>query len=418
MKVLIKQAHIVHTSSPFNGTINDILVIDGKIKSIASSITETADHTIVHDNLHVSIGWIDLFANFADPGNEYRETIESGSLAAASGGFTSVVTIPNTNPVVSSKTQVEYILQKSSLLPIDIYPLGAITKNAEGKELAEMYDMHTSGACAFSDGQHSVQNPGVLLKALQYVLAKDATIVQLPDDKSIAPYGLMNEGIISTQLGLPGRPAIAEELMIARDIELLKYTQSKLHITGVSTQKGIQLIMNAKKEGLNITCSVTPYHCFFCEEDLVNYNTDLKVNPPLRKRSDMMAIREALALGQIDCIASHHTPLHTDEKDCEFEYAKNGMECIENVFGAVNKFATSLDTLISQLTIGTRKMIGVDVPSIKEGELACLTLFNPSEEYVLDSAMIKSASHNNAFVGQSLKGKVIGILNKNKLILN
>ena len=393
-------------------------MIDGKINRIASSIIETADQIIEHDNLHVSIGWIDLFANFADPGNEYRETIESGATAAASGGFTSVVVIPNTNPVVSSKTQVEYMLQKSSLLPIEIYPLGAISKNAEGKELAEMYDMHTSGALAFSDGIHSVQNPGVLLKALQYVIAKDATIVQLPDDKSIAPFGLMNEGILSTQLGLPGRPAIAEELMIARDIELLKYTQSKLHITGVSTQKGMQLIVNAKKEGLHITCSVTPYHCFFCEEDLVDYNTHLKVNPPLRKRSDMMAIREALALGQVDCIASHHTPLHTDEKDCEFEYAKNGMECLESVFGAVNKFATSLDTLISQLTISTRKMIGVDVPSIKEGEVACLTLFNPSEEYVFDASMIKSTSHNNAFVGQHLKGKVVGILNKNNVVLN
>lgn len=417
MKVLIKQARIVSPSSPHHGKTMDILVQDGIIVQIADKITEKAEQTVEHPQLHVSMGWMDLFADFADPGFEHRETLESGAAAAAAGGFTTVLMTPNTQPVVSSKTQVEYIKQKSHTLPIDIFPIGAITKQAEGQELAEMYDMHASGAVAFSDGWKSLQNAGILLKALQYVQAKDALVIQLPNDQTIGTHGLINEGIVSTQLGLPGKPAIAEELMIARDIELLKYTQSKLHITGVSTKQGIQLIQQAKQQGLQLSCSVTPYHCFFCDEDLMDYNTHLKVNPPLRTREDMMAIREAVANGIVDCIASHHHPLHSDEKNCEFEYAKNGMETFESVFGALHSVSKSLDTLIEQLTTRPRKLLGFSEPTIQEGSTACFTFFNPSEEYVFEAAMIQSASSNNAFIGKTLTGKVLGILHKNQLVL-
>ncbi len=417
MKVLIKQARIISPSSPHHGKTMDILVNEGIILRIADKIEEATAQIVQHPQLHVSIGWVDLFAGFGDPGFEHRETIESGAAAAAAGGFTTVLITPNTQPVVSTKTQVEYIKQKGRLLPVDILPIGAITKQAEGKELAEMYDMQASGAVAFGDGWQSLQHAGILLKALQYVQAKDALVIQLPNDQSIAPHGLMNEGITSTQLGLPGKPAIAEELIIARDIELLKYTQSKLHITGVSTKKGIERIQQAKHEGLKLSCSVTPYHCFFCDEDLVNYNTHLKVNPPLRTREDMMAVREAVASGVVDCIASHHHPLHWDEKNCEFEYAKNGMETLEAVFGAMHSFAPSLDRLIEQLTTQPRTLLGLPLPKIQEGEAACLTLFNPSEAYTFNASMIQSASKNNAFIGQKLTGKVLGILNKNQLVL-
>ncbi len=196
----------------------------------------------------ISCGWMDCFANFCDPGQEFKETLESGSNAAAAGGFTQVMLIPNTQPVVYNKSQVEYLVQKSKELPVQIFPIGAITKNAEGKELSEMYDMYHTGAKAFSDGLTPVQSSGMLQKALEYILAIDATIIQLPDDKSIGSGGLMNEGEISTKLGLPGKPALSEELMIARDIELVRYTGSKIHFTGVSTKKSIELISNAKKE--------------------------------------------------------------------------------------------------------------------------------------------------------------------------
>ncbi len=418
MKVLIKQAHIICSSSPFHGQVKDILIIDGIIDKIADNITENAEEIIANDNMHVSIGWMDVFAHFTDPGYEHKETLATGAAAAAAGGFTDVMIVPNTNPAVSSKSQVEYIVQKSVALPVNIYPIASITKNTEGTALAEMYDMHASGAIAFSDGTQPVQSPGLLLKALQYVLAINATIIQVPDDKSISAHGLMNEGIASTRLGLPGKPAIAEELMIVRDIELLKYTKSKLHITGVSTKKGIELIAAAKKEGLNISCSATPYHGWFCDEDLAAYDSNLKVNPPLRTRADMMAVRQAIQDGTVDCIASHHFPQHWDDKTCEFEYAKNGMIGLQTLFAAVNSFENDLPKLIDQLTIGPRNIFGLALPQIKEGNLACITLFNPLQQYIFEERMILSKSHNSPFIGKTLKGKIIGIINKNKTVIN
>jgi dihydroorotase len=418
MKILIKQAKIISSHAPFHGEIKDILIEDGNITNISDYLDVQADKTITSENLHVSIGWMDVFAHFSDPGYEYRESIESGAEAAAAGGFTNVMIAPNTNPTLSSKTQIEYIIQKSNSLAVSIHPIGSITKNTEGKELTEMYDMHLSGAIAFSDGTHSLQHAGIMIKAMQYVLANQSVIIQIPDDKSIADNGLINEGIISTQLGLPGKPSIAEELMISRDIELAKYTNSKLHITGVSTRRSIEIIQEAQQLGVNVTASATPYHAYFCDEDLIEYDTNLKVSPPLRTQNDMFAVREAIAEGVINCIASHHTPLHTDEKNCEFEYAKFGMIGLENVFGVLNGLSKNVDTLVNQLTTNPRNIFGLPIPKIEVGELACLTLFDPTIEYTFDQSNIKSNSKNNPFVGKRLTGKVLGIINNNKTIFN
>ena len=428
MKVLIKQATIVHASSPFNGLQKDIFIQDGIIQTIADHITELADKTIEQAGMHVSIGWMDCYSHFCDPGYEYKETLETGAKAAAIGGFTEVMVLPNTNPVVHNKLQVEYIVQKSKELVVNILPLGAVTKNAEGAELAEMYDMRQSGAVAFTDGTHSIQSPGLLLKALQYVLAFDGTIVQVADDKSINPQGLMHEGITSTQLGLPGKPAIAEEIMIARDIELVKYTASKIHFTGVSTKKGLALISKAKADGLQVTFSVTPYHAIFCDEDLANYDTNLKVNPPLRSKEDMMAVRMAIIDGSADAIASHHNPQNYDNKVCEFEYAKNGMIGLETLFGAIgqcihadksmpeNNF--TIEKLVTLLSVAPRKIFNLPIPELKEVSAAMLTLFNPDTEFVFDEKMIASKSKNTPFIGMPLKGKIIGIVNGNKTHFN
>ncbi len=418
MKVLIKQANISGSSSPLQGQVKDILIVDGIIKIIADSIDEKADQTISVNNLYVSIGWVDCFANFADPGYEQKETLETGAAAAAAGGFTDVMILPNTNPALSGKSVVEYIKQKAASLPVNIHPIGAITKNVEGKELSEMYDMHQSGAIAFSDGTQPIQSPGILLKALQYVLPIDATVIQVADDKSISAHGLMNEGIVSTQLGLPGKPAIAEELMIVRDIELLRYTGSKLHITGVSSKKGVELISQAKSEGLDITCSVTPMHLLFCDEDLKGYDTNLKLNPPLRTAADRAALQEAFRDGIIDCIASHHLPQHWDDKTCEFEYAKNGASSLEAVYGIANQFAKGYHLLTEHMAVKPRKIFGLPLPTIEEGAPAILTLYMPDEEYSFEENMIQSKSKNNPFVGKQLKGKVIGIINKNRVTLN
>ena len=293
MKVLIKKAYIISPSSPFNGKTKDILITDGVIGKIADTIKEKADHTIEEKGLCASIGWVDIFADFGDPGFEYKESIETGTKAAAAGGFTDVMLIPNTKPVVDSKSQVEYILQRSKGETVTVHSIGAVTQNTDGAALSEMYDMYQSGAVAFSDGINTIQNSGLLLKALQYVKAFDGTIIQVPDDKNIAPNGLMNEGIISTQLGLPSKPSIAEELMVARDIELVEYTDSKLHFTGISSVKSLECIQKAKAGGIKVTCSVTPYQLYFCDEDLQGYDTNLKVNPPLRSRENMLDLRKA-----------------------------------------------------------------------------------------------------------------------------
>lgn len=421
MKVLLKQARIVSHSSPFNGQLKDILIEDGIILSIKDIISDTADTIITNDALHISIGWMDTFAHFCDPGLEQRETLISGANAAAAGGFTDVLLMPNTNPVVHNKSQVEYLVHKSHSLPVTIHPIGAVTRDAVGKELAEMYDMRNAGAVAFSDGIHSIQNSGLLVKALQYIKAFDGILIQIPDDKSIGSNGLMNEGIISTQLGLPGKPAMAEELIVARDIKLARYTDSKLHFTGVSSAKSVEYIQRAKQSGIQITCSVTPYHLFFCDKDLQQYDTNLKVNPPVRTSKDRDALVKALHDGTIDCIASHHLPHHIDDKECEFEYAKNGMIGLESLFGVVGSMVKgqwSIEQLIDTLSILPRNIFGIAVPEIKEGAVASLTLFNPYQEFIFDESMIQSKSKNSAFIGKKLKGKVIGIFNKKHLVLN
>ncbi len=416
MKVLIKQAII--SSQQYGSQPHDILIENGFITSVESQINTTADKIIEKENLHVSIGWMDCFANFADPGEEFKETLESGSHAAAAGGFTEVMLIPNTISVVHNKSQVEYILQKSKYLPVTIHPIAAITKNAEGKALTEIYDMQASGAVAFSDGLNSLQSSGMMIKALQYVLPFNGVIIQLPDDKNISANGLINEGIVSTRAGLPGKPAIAEEIMIARDIELVEYTNSKIHFTGISTKKSLQLIAKAKADGLQVSCSVAPYHLYFADEDVAGYDTNLKVNPPLRTKEDINALREGIKNGEIDFIASHHLPHEWDSKACEFEYARIGMEGLESVFGVAGITGISSKDFIKMQTENIRKIFNLAIPEIKPDQKANLTLYNPDEEYIFSKTDIRSKSYNNAFIDKKLKGKAIGIINGDKIYLS
>lgn len=418
MKILLKQVTIADPDSTYNGLVKDILIIDDIIAQIDDNIAE-ADEIVQFENATVSPGWVDVFAHFCDPGLEYRETIETGAAAAAAGGYTRVFTLPNTNPVVHSKTQVEYIVQKGAGTAVHIQPLGAVTKNGEGKELAEMYDMYSSGAIAFSDGINPVQSAGLMVKALQYVKAFNGVVIQVPVDKSIGQFGLMHEGIVSTQLGLPGIPAMAEELIIARDIKLARYADSKLHFTGVTTPKSLEYIKRAKDAGLQVTCSVTPYHLFFCDEDLTTYDTNLKVNPPLRSRADMLALREAVTNGLVDCIASHHIPQDWDNKTCEFEYAKNGMIGLQTAYAAVQTAIPALtDGKIAELfATNARRIFNLPAAKIEEGEKAELSIFISSTKCAFFKEQIKSKSLNSAFIGKELNGKILAIYNKEKLTL-
>lgn len=419
MNIVLRGVQIVDPNSPYNSQTVDVLIQNGYITSIGQSITEGYKKEINIPGLSVSPGWIDVFAHFCDPGFEYKETLESGAAAAAYGGYTNVLIVPNTAPFIHNKSGVEYIVQKSKSLPVSIHPIGAITKNGEGKELAEMYDMYHTGAVAFTDGLKPVQSASLLLKALQYLKAIDAVIIQLPDDQSINPNGLMHEGITSTRLGLPGKPAIAEELAIARDLELVKYTGSKIHFTGISTAKSAELVKQAKAEGLPVTCSVTPYHLLFSDEDLKDYDTNLKVSPPLRTTSDRDALQAAVADGTIDCIATHHLPQNVDDKLVEFEYAKNGMLGLQTAFAIVNTVMPQLtsERLVALFSTNAQRIFGLPQNTIQENAPAALTLFSRDEAWSLQPKDNLSLSSNTPFFNYPLKGKPFGIINKDKVFL-
>jgi dihydroorotase len=420
MKILIKHAQVADPLSPYNGTIQDILIESGIIRDIQPDISADTDQQISGEGLFVSPGWVDIFSNFADPGYEFKETLETGAAAAAAGGYTDVFVIPNTKPVIDSKSQAEYIRHKSYRLPVNVHPIGSVSRNAEGKDLAEMYDMKSSGAIAFSDGTNPIQSAGLLVKALQYVKAFEGVIIQIPDDKSVGPNGLIHEGIVSTRLGLPGKPMMAEELLVARDIKLARYAGSKLHFTGVTSPKSLEYIRRAKESGIEITCSVTPYHLYFNDEDLLEYDTNLKVYPPLRTKTDVGHLRKAIEDGTVDCIACHHFPHEYDSKVLEFEYAKNGMIGLETSYSVLKTlFPTLPETKWVELfSINPRKIFAMEMPSITKESASIITIFQPSATTEITSSSFRSKSVNSAFIGKKLNGAIKGIINKEKIFLN
>lgn len=420
MHILLKSARIVAPLSPLHGQIQDILIKDGIISDIGTNLSASGAQEVTGSNLHVSSGWVDVFAHFCDPGQEYKEDLSSGPEAAAKGGFTTVMIVPNTQPALHTKTQIEYVLSKTRYGIVNVLPIGAISKNLEGTSLAEMYEMRHTGAVAFSDGFKPVQASGIMLKALQYVKAFNGTVIQIPDDISISGHGLMHEGIFSTQLGMPGKPAIAEEIMIRRDLELAKYTESNIHFTAVSTRQSIELIAAAKAAGVKVTCSVTPYHLLFTEADMATYDSFLKVNPPLRSQDDVDALRESVINGTVDCIATHHQPQDWDAKQVEFEYAKYGMIGLESCFSVLRTAIPqlSIEKLTELLSAAPRRIFALPEIKLEKGAIANLTIFEPDAEYVFTDKHIASKSRNTPLLGKTLKGTVTGVINNKQAYLS
>jgi len=414
MQVLIRQAKITDKNSEFNDKIVDILIEDGVIKDIATSINVKADQSIEAEGLCVSTGWVDVFADYREPGYEHKESIQTGLNAAAAGGFTHVLALPNTNPVISTKSVVEFIQAKAIGNVVALHPLGAATQDTEGKSLAEMLDMHNAGAVAFTDGWKPIQSAQLMLKALEYVKAFNGTIIEMPVDMGLTAGGLMHEGIESVRLGMQGIPSLAETILLHRDIELLRYTNSRLHVTGISTAESVDMIRKAKKEGLNITCSVTPYHLVLNDTALEGYSSMYKVMPPLRSEADRKALVKGLKDGTIDCIASHHCPQEWDAKTKEYEYAANGMNIQEVAF---NIPLTELDAeLVAGKLAAGRAIFGLPATKIAKGVIADLTLYTASGKRMLND--MQSKSRNNPFMGNELKGSVIGIINNKQIHLN
>lgn len=421
MQVHIRKARVIDPGSRYHDKVTDLLIADGVIVQIAANIKCDADVVIDAKGLCVSEGWVDVFADYREPGFEHKETIASGLACAAAGGFTDVLLAPNTLPALSTKSVIQFVLQKAAGNIVGLHPIGAATQNTDGKDLAEMLDMRAHGAVAFSDGWKPVQSTGLMLKALEYVKAFHGILLQLPVDASLASGGLMNEGVVSTSLGMAGIPNLAETIIVHRDIELVRYTGSRLHVTGISTAESVDLLRRAKAEGLEITCSVTPYHLALTDEELKSYKSDYKVSPPLRSEADRKALIAGIKDGTIDCIASHHRPQEWDAKTKEFEYAADGMAVQEiafNILWDALKDHISIERLVELLTTIPRDIFGLEIPEIKKGNEAVLTIFTTGSNHTLTEANIKSASRNNPFIGKKLGGKVLGIINHHQIHLN
>lgn len=420
MNLLIKQATIVDSNSSHNGKVVDILIEKGVITQIKKSITpEKGVKTIEGDNLHVSAGWLDMQVNFCDPGNEHKETLEKGLKAAAKGGFTGVAVMSGTNPPLHNKAQIDYVVNKAKSNAVDVYPVGTLSYNQEGKDLSEMYDMQLSGAVAFSDYKKPIKDAGLILRALQYSNNINSFIITHCDDKTISHGGLMNEGVTSTRLGLKGMPALAEEIMLQRNIQILEYTGGKMHIPTISTKGSVELIKKAKAKKLNITCGVAAYNLLLDDMELEGFDTNFKVNPPLRTKEDVEALKKGVADGIIDVIVSDHNPQDIESKDLEFDLADNGMVGLESCFGVANAALSSkasLETVIDTLTKNPRTVLGLKEVSVKEGEEANLTIFNPGKKYVFEKSHIMSSNKNSGFIGKELKGEVIAVINKDKFL--
>jgi len=413
MQLLIKSAKIVDPNSPHNGKVQDILIENGTITDIKAKIAPGGIKKVMEaKDLHLSPGWFDMQANFCDPGFEYKEDLDSGIKAAAAGGFTGVAVVPSTNPPLHSKTQIEYIINKTKGQLVDVHPIGAISHRLEGKDIAEMYDMKLSGALAFTDDIHPVMSAGLLHRALLYSKGFGGLIVSRCNDTSLSTGLCVNEGKVSVQMGLKGEPSIAEEIMVTRELFLAEYAEARLHISSISTEGSVNLIRSAKKKGLAITTSVNAYNLAFEDSELLSWDTNFKVSPPLRGKNDIKALKKALSEGTIDVICSDHRPEDEENKKLEFDLATPGMLGIQTMYSLINMHSElSQADIIQKIAINPRKILGLEIPTIEKGAKANITLFSPTTEWTLEKKNIRSQSYNTPLINKKLKGKPLGIIN-------
>ena len=415
--VILKQAKIIDPSSPFHLQTMDLKIENGTITAIEKEITNSTDFELVEvPNLHLSQGWMDPSVSFGEPGYEERETIENGLKVASKSGFTAIALQPNSNPVIDNQSQVRFVLDQARNQATTLYPIGALTRGSEGVDLAELFDMKNAGAIAFGDYKKALQNANLQKIALQYVQDFDGLVIAFCQDSSLKGSGIANEGIISTRLGLKGIPALAEELHVARNLFLLEYTGGKLHIPTISTQGSIKLIKEAKAKGLQVSCSVTVHNLVLIDEVLTGFDTRYKVSPPLREEATRKALIESVLDGTIDCITSDHNPLDIEHKKLEFDLAKDGTIGLESAFGALLT-VLPLEVVVEKLT-ATKLVFNLKSNAIAVGNKADISLFNTDEDWTFTKKSIQSKSKNSAFLGQNMKGKVIGIYNNGQLVLN
>ncbi len=417
MNLIIRSATIIDPQSPFHQQTVDLKITEGIIEEVGTTIQSNDTHQeLQRDGIHISQGWIDTSVSFGEPGFEDRETIANGLTVAAKSGFTGIALQPNSYPIIDNQSQIHFVKQKASQSATEIFPIGALTKNSEGKDLAELFDMKNAGAVAFGDYGKSLSNSNLLKIGLQYVQDFDGLVIAFSQDENIKGNGVANEGSVSTRLGLKGIPNLAEELIVARNLFLLEYTGGKLHIPTISTAQSVALIKEAKAKGLKVTCSVAVHHLVLTDEKLDGFDTRYKVSPPLRTEFDREALVAGVLDGTIDCITSDHNPIDIEHKKMEFDLAKNGTIGLESAFGALLT-VLPLDTIIAKLTFGN-KIFNTENQIIDKGNKPAISLFTTTDNWIFGKEHILSKSKNSTFLGQTMKGKAIGIYNQGKLILN
>lgn len=406
MKIFIQQAKVIIPGNKWNGKKCDVLIEDGIIQAIDSKLKNDSDAIVIsQDDLHLSLGWFDMRAHYCDPGTEYKENLLNGLDTAAKSGFTGVAVLPSTTPVIDSKADVQYLLNKSSNHLVDVHPIGAITQGMKGEALAEMFDMKLAGAKAFTDDKKALHRTDLVKLALQYGSNINSLIMLHAEDAFISKDGQMNEGAVSTLNALKGMPNLSEEMSIARNLHLNNYADGNLHISTVSTKEGVDLIRQAKANGQKISADVAAYNLSFTDDALSGYDSSLKVNPPIRTEADRKALIAGVIDGTIDVISSDNRPEDVEHKNCEFSIAEFGMVSQESFLHMIQN--VGIEKSIASFTTKPRTILGLDIPEFDTNVEANLTLFSPSTSWLCNAASMQSQSKNTPFLNQELKGKVL-----------
>jgi dihydroorotase len=414
MKILIQSPLIIDRNSPFHQEEKNILINNGRIAEIGDK-NYSADRVIKGDGMLLSPGWFDLGTFVGDPGLEHKEDLNSVTRAAAAGGFTELAVLPNTMPSVQTKNEISYLTRNNDSRLVQVHAMASVTRNNKGEELTEMIDLHQAGAVAFTDGLKPIWHTDILLKALQYLQKFNGVLIDHPEDNWLSMFGQMHEGVNSTRLGLKGMPRIAEEIVVSKYLELLNYAGGRLHFARISTAKSVELIKAAKRK-LEVSCDVVAYQPLLEDSLLHEFDTNYKVNPPLRERVDNDNLIRGIKEGTIDVICSGHLPQDEESKNLEFDLADFGIINLQTFGANLTTLSKSVDwdVLIDKVTHGPRQVLGMEVPVIAEDTKANLTLFDPKKTWVLDEKSNHSKSKNSPWFGRELTGKTIAVFNNTK----
>lgn len=419
LNYILRSAKIIDPRSKFHGKTSDVLIENGDITLISKKIIYKKHYIEIKiKNLHVSPGFLDMNTHIGEPGYEYREDVKSGSHAAKKGGFTGIVYMPNTNPPIQNAADINFVKKIFEKNIIDVFPAGCVTKNMKGNEIAEIHDMKEAGAVTFTDDLNSIENSMIMSIALEYTKDFKTPIMVVPFEKKLCQNGLINEGKTSALLGLNGIPKVAEEIRINRDIELVNYNKGRLHFSTVSTKKSLELIKKAKEKNINITTDIAAHQLILHDEMLSDFNTNLKVFPPIRSKKMLKEFIKNIKNGNIDAISSNHTPIVSEKKKCSFLNAEFGIIGLESVFGIVNTVLNKeigLEKIIELLSINPRRILNIACPKIEEKNKANITLYDPEQKWLFKTNDVKSKSKNSPFENYEFKGKVLGVINNGQI---